>query len=130
MYVLRVQINDESPVVGGMEDLGVLSAIVTGVGKLGPASHPSRPDETAEFHLRLGGLTSRAPGQRDEHVEWVSHRELRVGDKVVVELLDSEVADPVVSGKEAEERAQDERAYFEHCRRVYMDLKAKYEPEG
>jgi len=130
MYALKVTINDGPAVIGGTEDLGVLSAILTCTGKLGAQSHPSREDETQDFTFRLGGLTSRAPGAIDEHLDWLSLWELKVGDKVTVEIIETDIADPIISGKEAEQRAHDERAYFEHCKQAYLELKAKYEPES
>ncbi|ALV05608.1 hypothetical protein RD2015_1115 [Roseateles depolymerans] len=56
-----------------------------------------------------------------------SHRELRVGDRILVEVLDAPTADPAESGHEARQREHDEREYFEHCKKAYLDLKAKYE---
>jgi hypothetical protein len=130
MLVLRVQVNQEPPVVAGAQDLGVLNAIVTGVGKLGAESHPSRPDEPPDIHLSLGGLTARASGSGDEHLRWVSHRDLNVGDRVIVEILEAPYADPVESGHAAKQRERDEREYFEHCKQAYLELRSKYEPEG
>jgi hypothetical protein len=130
MLVLRVQVNEEAPVVGGAEDLGVLNAIVTAVGKLGAAARPGRPDEPPDIHLSLGGLTSRAAGVPDEHLRWLGHRELRVGDRVLVEVLEADLADPIESGQAAEQREDDEREFFEHCKRTYFELKEKYESKG
>lgn len=127
MIVLRVHVNDEPLVVAGADDLGVLNAIVNAVGKLGSASRPGRPDEAPDIHLTVGGLTSRAAGVQDEHLRWVGHRELRVGDRILVEVLEAPTADPVESGHEAMQREDDEREYFEHCKRAYLELKAKYE---
>lgn len=130
MLVLRVSVNEEPSVVAGAEDLGVLNAIVAAVGTLGPASRPNRPGELRDLHLSVGGLTSRAPGEPNEHQRWVGLRELHVGDRVVVEILESDTADPVESSELARQRGYDERAYFEHCKRTYLELKAKYEPAG
>lgn len=127
MIVLRVHVNDEPLTVAGADDLGVLNAIVNAVGKLGSASHSKSPDESPDLHLTVGGLTSRAAGVQDEHLRWVSHRELRVGDRILVEVLEAPTADPAESGHEARQREHDEREYFEHCKKAYLDLKAKYE---
>jgi len=64
----------------------------------------------------------------DEHLGWIALRELRVGDRITVEVLEETLAHPVESEWEAEKRAHDEREYFEHCKRVYLDLRSKYEP--
>ncbi len=130
MYALKVCINEESPVIGGADDLGVLTAIVTCTGKLGHASVPSRGDEFQDFSFRLGGLTSRPIGTTDEHLVWLSHEGLKVGDKITIEIVEADRTDPVISGKEAEQRPDDEREYFEHCKRAYLEMRGKYEPEG
>lgn len=127
MLVLRVQVNEETPVTGGAADLGVLNAIVNCVGKLGDEAWPGRPDEAPDIHLSLGGLTSRAEGVPDEHVRWVEHRPLKVGDRVLVEVLEADAADPIEAKQASREREEDEREYFEHCKRTYLELKGKYE---
>jgi hypothetical protein len=130
MLVLRVHVNEEPPVIGGADDLGVLNAIVTATGKLGAGARLGRPDEPPHIHLSLGGLTSRTTGVPDEDLRWVEHRELRIGDRIVVAVLEADAADPIESGHAARQREDDEREYFEHCKRAYFDLKRKYEPEG
>ncbi len=130
MFALKVQINNDTPVTGGAKDLGVLSALLTCSGKLGPASVPFRDDETQDFTFRLGGLTSRANGELDEHLVWLEHRKLKLGDKVTVQIVETDNVDAVRSGRVAEEAADDERVYFEHCKQAYFDLRGKYESEG
>jgi hypothetical protein len=128
MIVLRIQVNDEPAVVGGASDLGVLVANVTAVGKLGSDAQPAHPDRPPDMHLSLGGLTARGAHVPDVHVRWIGHHALAVGDRVSIEVLDAAVADPIESGHAAEQRENDEREYFEHCKRTYLQLKAKYEP--
>jgi hypothetical protein len=95
MFALRVRINDEEPVTGGAEDLSVISAGVTGVGLLGPASIPSRPDEGQEFFISLGGLSPETPDSEREHLYWIKLRYLKVGDKVTIEIIETDTASPV-----------------------------------
>lgn len=116
--------------VSGADDLGVLSAIVTCVGKLGALSSPNRDDETQDFTFRLGGLTSRPIGSVDEHLIWLQNDALQVGDKIIIEITEVEKADPVITGQEASEREDDEREYFNHCKRAYFEMREKYENEG
>jgi hypothetical protein len=78
----------------------------------------------------LGGLTSRGPGIEDEHVVWFAADELKPGDRIVVELIETEVADPIQSRSTAQERADDERAYFEHCKNAYLEMREKYEGQS
>jgi hypothetical protein len=130
MYALKVQINNQPPVTGGANDLSVLSAILTCCGKLGPDTVPPRHEPGQDFTFRLGGLTSRSMGAADEHLIWLEHVPLKVGDIVTVQIVETENTDPVISGEQARQRQDDEREYFEHCKEVYFDLRGKYEPEG
>lgn len=129
MYALKVRINDEAPIIAGADDLGVLNATVSCVGKLGSSSRPMREDETADLFITVGGLTSRASDVPDEHLNWVSQKPLKIGDVISVEVLDTPSADAPISGKEAEKRMHDEREYFEHCKKVYLSLCEKYEAQ-
>jgi hypothetical protein len=129
MYALKVQINDEAPVIAGADDLGVLTATVTCVGKLGSGSRSGHEDEPADLFITVGGLSSRTSGRPDEHLTWLSQKPLRPGDVLSVEVLDTSTADAPISGKEAEQRKHDEREYFEHCKKVYLRLREKYEAQ-
>lgn len=129
MHALRVRINDEAPVIAGADDLGVLNAAVSCVGKLGSSSRPGREDEPADLFITVGGLTSRASDVPDEHLSWVSQRPLKIGDVISVEVLDTLNVDAPISGEEAEKRKHDEREYFEHCKKVYLSLREKYEAQ-
>jgi hypothetical protein len=126
MYALKVRINDEAPVIAGADDLGVLNATLSCVGKLGSSSRSGREDEPADLFITVGGLTSRASDVPDEHLKWVSQRPLRIGDVISVEVLDTPNVDAPISGKEAEKRKHDEREYFEHCKKIYLSLCEKY----
>jgi hypothetical protein len=130
MYAIRVQINNAQPVVGGAGDLSVLSAILTLTGKLGSGSRPHRDDGSVDFTFRLGGLTSRGPGVEDEHLVWLEDNELKLGDKLTFEIVESESPSTVESGSKAEERANDERSYYEHCKRAYFEMREKYERDA
>lgn len=127
MYAIKAQINENPAVVGGSEDLVVLSAILTLTGKLGEAGRPHRGTETADLTFRLGGLTSRGPGIQDEHLVWLETNDLKLGDKLTFEIIQTSHPSPVESGSEAEERANDERSYYEHCKRAYFEMREKYE---
>jgi hypothetical protein len=130
MYALKVRINNGPAIVAGADDLGVLSAIISCVGKLGSSAVPNRADETRDFTIRVGGLTSRPEPIANEHLLWLPNAELKPGDVVTVELIETEAADPINRAEEAERRASDERAYFEHCKEAYFELRKKYEPEA
>jgi hypothetical protein len=101
MYAFKVQINDEAPIIAGADDLGVLNATVTCVGKLGSDSHPAREDEPADLFITVGGLTLRASDVPNEHLKWVSQKPLRIGDVISVEVLDTPNVDAPVSRSNA-----------------------------
>jgi hypothetical protein len=129
MRALRVTINGGKPVVAGADDLGVLSLIVSCVGALGPNARPPRGEEE-QITLNLGGLTSRAAGIADNHANWLSQLALKVGDKVEVEILETNSPDPIDSVAEAKRRESDAREYYEHCKETYLKLREHYEPEA
>jgi hypothetical protein len=127
MFAFKVRVNNGEPVIGGASDLSVLSAIFTGSGKLGPASVPPRGDDTHDFSFRLGGLTARGEGATDEHLVWLDIEALSVGDAISIEIVETENPHQVISGAQAQQQANDERHYFEHCKRAYLELRHKYE---
>jgi hypothetical protein len=127
MNALKVRINNEAPVIAGTVDLCVLNAAVSCVGKLGGNTIQARDEEFVDTFLTVGGLSSRAADQADEHLNWISQKPLRVGDVIAVEVLDTPGADAPIGGREAEKRKHDEREYYEYCRKIYLSLREKYE---
>lgn len=127
MYALKVQVNKEDPIVAGAADLCVLNAIINCVGKLGEAARTARDEEEADLFLTVGGLTERLEDLPDEHLRWASNRTLHVGDIVSVEIIETDFADHPGDAAAAEKRRHDEREYFEHCKKVYLQLREKYE---
>ena len=89
--VLRVVVNGEEFVLAGEESMGVLSAHVTAVGKLGPKSKSTGGRRGADSHIDLsvGGMTSRGDKRQDEHLRWGPRLPLEPGDSVTIEVLDS-----------------------------------------
>ncbi|HLO95611.1 MAG TPA: hypothetical protein VK195_14965 [Burkholderiaceae bacterium] len=127
MLAFRLQLNDRPPITGGAPDLGVLTTTITAIGPLGPQTCRRRSDEPPEVHLRLGGLTSRGPILGDEHLVWFEAHDLKAGDRIVVDILETPSPDPVQSGSPAPEREDEERAYFEHCKKAYFEMRNQYE---
>lgn len=130
MYAIQVQINNAKVTIGGADDLCVLSAILTLTGRLGSASRPHRDDGSVDLTFRLGGLTARGPGIEDEHLVWLEDNELKLGDKLTFQIVETDSPSPVESGSKAEERANDERSYYEHCKRAYFEMREKYERDA
>jgi hypothetical protein len=127
MYALKVQVNSEKPIVAGASDLGVLNAIINCAGKLGDAAREVRESEDADLFLSVGGLTSRHHDVPDEHLRWTTNQTLHVGDVIRVEVIETDAADSPEAAHEAEKRQHDEQEYFEHCKRVYLELREKFE---
>ncbi|MFZ6769962.1 hypothetical protein ACO0LM_23150 [Undibacterium sp. Di26W] len=127
MYALKISINGGTPIVAGGEDLVVLNTIIDGTGKLGSQANSRRGDDTYDFAVSVGGLTARNENQTDEHLRWLSQMPLQVGDTVQIEIVETTVVDPVISGSEAKKMEDDERSYFEHCKKAYLDMRNKYE---
>lgn len=130
MIALRTSLNGKELCLAGTEDLCVLNTTVNAVGKLGRETTSKRNvDESPDFFLNVGGLTARAESD-DEHLNWIGHELLSVGDKIVISVEEVEVADlPIekIPAKAAFEECQRHR--FEDAKKTYFELRDKYEPE-
>jgi len=132
MYVLEVYLNGRRVAVAGTEDLCVLSTTVTATGKLGRLSGGTKTKkQDADARLHVGGLTSRAEPQEDEHLTWVGQKPLKVGDRVEVRLLKANKAHRHKSTSPAggNVKAQNEKRWFEMAKKEYFRLREKYESE-
>jgi len=96
MIAFEIELNGDLLGIAGANDLSVLTAIVSAVGKLGPnsAGAPQRAHHY-DIELEVGGLTSRAGGIPDQHLDWIK-RALKEGDVVTVRLVEAEAADPPI----------------------------------
>jgi hypothetical protein len=93
MITFEVELNGQSLGTAGADDLSVLTAIVSAVGKLGPNSTGAcQREHHYDIELTVGGLTSRAEGTPDEHLDWM-RRTLKPGDVVTVRLVEAKAAD-------------------------------------
>ena len=128
MYALRLTINRRKPVIAGAEDLSVLSAILSLVGRLGSETtgHRGKPN----MHVHLGGLTARLGNRADEHLNWLPHTKLKLGDRVLVEIIETDNVGRVVERSTADGKSNDERRFYRELKKQYLKLKKKYEPEG
>ncbi len=130
MIAIEVSLNNEVITVAGSEELGVLSAVVNAIGRLGSKSQGTRNNDTEyQLSLRVGGLTSREDGVEDEHPVWIDRDEVSVGDVVTIKLIEVSDADPAVSASPAGGNMVEtsERRWFETARDAYFELKDKYE---
>ena len=121
MITFRVTINNEPVVVAGAEDLAVLSSIVSGTAL---CEDPSSPN----LHLHLGGLTGRGGGAEEEFLNWMQHRPLKIGDRVVLEIVEGVTSSPLENRQPG--GTQGEKEFFEQAKKIYLDLREKYESES
>jgi hypothetical protein len=93
MFAFRLTHKDGCSVLAGAPDLGLLSIIVSAVGRLGSESQGSR-GLTDGFYIDLDvtGSTARANIHENESLIW--HRsKTNIGDAITIEVLESEHAD-------------------------------------
>jgi hypothetical protein len=105
MLGLKVSINGADPVICGADDLGVLMAGVHLAGQLGARTSHPRPGEKPDLWMRAGGMTSRPRGEGDEHINWIHHHALKVGDTVTIEIVQTDKPSEPVDRSAARERA-------------------------
>jgi hypothetical protein len=111
MIGFRVSLNGKRLHTAAAGERGVLTACITWVFREAPGIR-NRSDLT----LHVGGLA------KDAHLDWPSPRKLRVGDKVMVTIVDTTRPDPPSRTR------RDDQALVEASeRRYYERLKAKYE---
>jgi hypothetical protein len=125
MIALRVTLNGKLLCVAGADDLAVLNAIVGAVGNLGTKTRRDR-NERPDLYLSVGGLTSRVKGP-DEHVRWAKQRRLRKGDKIQVEILETDKVDRPKHVSQAERPEEREQLRFEDAKKTYFALRSKFE---
>jgi hypothetical protein len=121
MIGLAVYLNRKRLTVAGADDLGVLNAIVNAVGQLGKATAPIGKRNSRDMWLSVGGLTRRSEGAENEHLGWIRLKRLRVGDKVTVQVVRTELPDKHISATVA--RSSHERAT--RMRKLMLDEKKR-----
>lgn len=107
MICFEVRVNDHPPVMAGVDDIDVLTAMVSYV-----ASH-------AELCLEVGGLAVE-PGGGRENLRWLDQT-LKPGDQVLLRIVETTHAfPPLLRERQDPDRAANlERAYYERLRRRY-----------
>ena len=107
MRAFEVHLNGDPLSVAGIEADGVLSAIVSWVaGK-----------NRSDCFLTVGGLIS----ETGEHVNWIQHQPLKVGDKIELTISDTnKVIEP--TRKNPEDQARSLEARKNHVRKLVQDL--------
>src|SRR5262245_29468073 len=91
MLALEVHINGKRRCLAGIEGDGLVSAILSWVGRV--EDRPERGLPKEELSFRVVGLDS----MRREHMDWL-RRELAVGDEVRIRIVDVPRVDPPIKG--------------------------------
>lgn len=112
MRAFEIYLNNRKLCSAGIGNDGVLSAIVNWVaGKSG------------DSHLYVGGLIN----PRNEHVSWVEHQPLAVGDEIKVKVVETgSVDDP--KRKTPEETARSIEQQKDYARKLATRLGIKLDP--
>ena len=99
----EVSVNDDAPVLAGLAEAKVLTAVLTFV------------LERAELDLHVGGMVDRS-----DHVDWLD-RELKQGDVVTIRIVDSDQPSPPMARRRTDPSvdAEQEREHYERLRRKY-----------
>jgi len=116
VIAFKVSLNGRQVCKAGVRDFGVVSAIVTWVRR---RPEKSRDGKTIEEELtaKIGGLDSDAK----EHLKWLARR-LHVGDRITVEVVESERVD------KPKRRYRDEPRKVERAKNRYFErLKKEFE---
>jgi hypothetical protein len=108
MLAFQVQVNDDAPIRAGSPAAAVLTVIASYVSSRG------------ELEFSIGGLL-KPEGAPSAHADWLK-RELKVGDRVTLVVVESAQVDEPISVR------VDDPAFVEReKRRYYETLKAEYE---
>ena len=84
MTAIEIHVNGKKQCVAGIACDGVVSAILSWIGR--GDEHPKLPRE--DISLRVSGLDSK----RDEHMDWIT-RDMKVGDEIVLRVVDVQKSD-------------------------------------
>jgi hypothetical protein len=94
MLVLELFLNGSHVATAGAEDLSVIGAHVSAVGRLGAKSSGAAVQRNGvAITCDLGGMTSDGSHSGMMHLLW-KQLSLAVGDEVCIRILESNTADP------------------------------------
>ena len=133
MIVLKVELNGETVVLAGKQDLCVLNAMVGAAGVLGPESRGTKTEkDKSDLRLNVGGLGAKSDEDPGTHYNWVPRDNLSIGDKIEITILDQVNADLPLEEKLAEvnRTGNSEKAFWEEAKKFYFEHKDKYEKDN
>jgi hypothetical protein len=117
MIAFQVGLNGMPICTAGIEDVGVLTSVLTWARRR--ASGHDHPGVEEELMFEVSALDSRDP-KESEHLKWLSES-LRVGDSISIRIVEVEAAHTPV-----ERRRDDPEAVERSRRRYYEQLKREY----
>ena len=125
MITFKVSLNGTKVCTAGVRDVGVLSAMVTWVRRK-PEHRQRGGGREEQLRVEVGGLDSDA----NEHLRWLSRR-LRVGDRLAIEVIESEIADTPKRRHRDDPRMvqRAKRRYFARLKKEYA-ADPKHRPAG
>ena len=125
MITFKVSLNGTKVCTAGVRDVGVLSAMVTWVRRK-PENRQRGGSREEKLSVEVGGLDSDA----NEHLRWLSRR-LRVGDRLAIEVIESETADTPKRRHRDDPRTvqRAKRRYFARLKKEYA-ADPKHQPAG
>lgn len=133
MLAFEVQLNGKNPIKAGQEDMCVLSAIISATGVLGKESAGTKTKkESFELSYRVGGLSSESGEDPGQHFEWISKSGLKIGDEILVRIIEAKNTDAPINSKPEQPLnvAEREKNWWKQCRDYYLKHKDKYEKNG
>lgn len=126
MLAFEIEIDGERLLLAGTDDWDLLSFHLDAL-----REDARRPD--LEISLSMGGLTQEGENGIRHHFRW-GRRELQVGTKVALTVVDTEQPDPPIrryrSDREVQEQPFTDEEIAEFERADYLRLRAKFEPEA
>jgi len=129
MIAFDVMIDGVATVVAGAGELKVL-VLALGCNPQAELMNPARQRRglvaQPVFDLSVTGTVPGADGQQGASVHWLEGLALRAGQTVSITIIDTLQADPALPAPAVVRQEKSEREHFEHCKRVYLAMKDKY----
>ncbi len=126
MLAFQIFINGRKVTIAGADDLVVLSAIVSAVGKLGKKTSSLKHRKGYNIGLNVGGLTSRNKKPLEELLDWVPQKKLKIGDRIEIRVCKTTNVDIHVK-KTPVNMEQKDRRHFKTVKSEYLKLRKKFE---
>jgi hypothetical protein len=120
MIAFVVSVNGQRVGTIGIGDSGVLSTIMSWSGRTG---------EPGDLRLSIGGLDTHT----DEHVRWPDPPEIKVGDTITIQVVETDTVDTPTDRKTPAQLREEEQAFLtemeaEHQARIRRRIDEELPP--